>query len=119
MYAQIFLGLVAAQDRTISEAQRARVITAINNQDADFLRGLERYRTSAGPLLEDDDKLGALLYFFSFGHQVFQHSVLQIAALLSMTNEYLRVIPAINKITDNNNKFFMSTISKQEGYTFA
>ena len=69
--------------------------------------------------MEDDDKLMALLNFFSFGHQVFQHSVLQTAALLSMTNEYLRVIPAINRITDNSNKLIMSKISKQEGYTFA
>ena len=96
IYAQIFLGLAAAQDRTRSEAQRARVIAAINNRDADFLRGLERYRTSAGPLVEDDDKLMALLNFFSFGHQVFQHTVLQTAALNSVTDEYLRIIPVIN-----------------------
>ena len=93
------------------------MIAAINNRDPDFLRGLERYRTSEGPLLEDNDKLEALLNFFTYGRQVFQHCVLQTGALLRMTNEYLRVIPAINRITDNSSKLIMLTITKQEGYT--
>ena len=119
LYGSIFLGLAASPDRTRAAAQQARVIDAINNRDPDFLRGLERYRVSEGPLVEDNDKLMALLNFFTYGRQIFQHCVLQTGALLRMTNEFLRIFPAINRITDYSNKLIMSTITKQEGYTFA
>ena len=119
IYAQTFLGLAATPERTRSEATRARVVAAIDDRGGDFLRGLERYRTSAGPIVEDDDKLMALLNFFSFGHQVFQHTVLHTAALNSVTAEYLKIIPVINQINDNSNKLILSKISKQDGYTFA
>ena len=119
IYAQTFLGLAATPERTRSEATRARVVAAINDRGGDFLRGLERYRTSAGPIVEDDDKLMALLNFFSFGHQVFQYTLLHTAALNNVTAEYLKIIPVINQINDNSNKLILSKISKQDGYTFA
>ena len=95
------------------------MVAAINERGGDFLRGLERYRTSAGPIVEDDDKLMALLNFFSFGHTVFQYTLLHTAALNNVTAEYLKIIPVINQINDNSNKLILSKISKQDGYTFA
>jgi len=112
LYGSIFLGLAASQDRTRAAAQQARVIDAINNLGPDFLRVLERYRVSEGPLVEDQDKFMVLLNFFSYSHQIFQHCVLQTGSLLRMTNEFLRIYPAINRITDYNNKLIMSTITK-------
>ena len=35
-----------------------------------------------------------------------------------MTDEFLRIYPEINKITDYNNRLIMSSITKQDGYTF-
>ena len=63
IYAQTFLGLAAAPERTRSEATKARVVAAINERGGDFLRGLERYRLSADPIVKDDEKLMALLNF--------------------------------------------------------
>ena len=117
IYAQTFLGLAAAPERTRSEATKARVVAAINERGDDFLRGLERYRLSADPIVEDDDKLMALLNFFSFGHTVFQYTLLQTAALNNLTAEYLKIIPIINRINDNSNKLILSKISKQDGYS--
>ena len=74
---------------------------------------------SAGPIVEDDDKLMALLNFFSFGYTVFQYTLLHTAALNSVTAEYLKIIPVINQINDHSNKLILSKISKQDGYTFA
>ena len=104
IYGSIFLGLAASTDRTRAAAQQARVIDLITNLGPDFLRGLERYRVSEAPLVEDQDKFVALLNFFQYGHQIFQHCVLQTAALLRMTDEFLRIYPEINKITDYNNR---------------
>ena len=42
--AQTFLGLASASERTRSEANKTRVIAAIDAQGGDFIRGLERYR---------------------------------------------------------------------------
>ena len=76
IYAQTFLGLASASERTRSEATKARVVAAIDARGDDFLRGLERYRLSVDPIVEDDQKLMALLNFFSFGHTVFQFTLL-------------------------------------------
>ncbi|MEL6804089.1 MAG: hypothetical protein AAFO91_09940 [Bacteroidota bacterium] len=119
IYAQTFLGLASASERTRSEATKARVVAAIDARGDDFLRGLERYRLSVDPIVEDDEKLMALLNFFSFGHTVFQFTLLQTAALNNLTAEYLKIIPVINRINDNSNKLILSKISKQDGYSFA
>ena len=117
--AQTFLGLASASERTRSEATKARVVAAIDARGDDFLPGLERYRLSVDPIVEDDEKLMALLNFFSFGHTVFQFTLLQTAALNNLTAEYLKIIPVINRINDNSNKLILSKISKQDGYSFA
>ena len=65
-----------------------------------FLTWAREVPTSAGPIVEDDDKLMARLNFFSFGHQVFQYTLLHTAALNSVTAEYLKIIPVINQIND-------------------
>ena len=91
----------------------------IDARGDDFLRGLERYRLSVDPIVEDDQKLMALLNFFAFGHTVFQFTLLQNAALNTLTVEYLKIIPVINRINDNSNKLILSKISKQDGYRFA
>ena len=90
--AQTFLGLASTSERTISEANKARVVAAIDARGDDFLRGLERYRLTADPIVEDDQKLIALHNFFAFGHTIFQFSLLQTAALNTMTVEYLKII---------------------------
>ena len=61
----------------------------------------------------------ALQIFFDFGHTVYQFTFLQTAALNSMSAEYLKILPLINKINDNSNKLILSKISKGEGYLFA
>ena len=118
IHGSLFFGLAASTGSTRAAAQQNRVIDAINGLGPDFLRGLGRYRVSQAPLVEDPDKYVALLNFFQFGHQIFQHSILQTAALLRMTDEYLKIYPEINKITDFNNRLIMSDITKAEGYTF-
>ena len=118
IHGSLFFGLAASTGSTRAAAQQNRVIDAINGLGPDFLRGLGRYRVSQAPLVEDPDKYVALLNFFQFGHQIFQHSILHTAALLRMTDEYLKIYPEINKITDFNNRLIMSDITKAEGYTF-
>ena len=94
-------------------------MAAIDARGDDFLRGLERYRLSADPNVEDDQKLMALLNFFAFGHTVFQFTLLQNAALNTLAVEYLKIIPVINRISDNSNRLILSKISEQDGYQFA
>ena len=94
-------------------------MAAIDARGVDFIRGLECYRLTADPIIEDDQKLMALQNFFAFGHTFFQFSLLQTAALNTLSNEYLKIIPVINRINDNSNKLILSKISKQEGYRFA
>ena len=60
--AQIFLGLASASERT-------RVIAAVNARGDDFLRGLERYRTTPERLESDDQKITALQNYFDFGQK--------------------------------------------------
>ena len=91
--AQVFLGVASVTERTRSEANKARVVAKIDAKGDDFLRGLERYRLGADPITEDDQKLTALQKFFALGHQIFQFSLLQIAALNSMINKYFKIIP--------------------------
>ena len=55
-HAQIFLGLASASERTSSEANKSRVIAAINARGDNFFRGLERYRTTSERLESDDKK---------------------------------------------------------------
>ena len=114
----MFLRVASVTKRTRSEANNVRVVAAIDAKGDDFLRGLERYRFGAGPITEDDQKLTALQNFFAFGHKIFQFSLLKNAALNSMVNEYLRIIPNINKINANSNRLILSKISKQDGYVF-
>ena len=90
--AQTFLGLASASERMRSEVNKARVVAAIDARGEEFLRGLERYRLTADPITEDDQKLMALQNFFAFGHTIFQFSLLQTAALNTMTVEYLKII---------------------------
>ena len=47
MNAQTILSIASEVERTRSEANRARVIAAINAKGEGFLRGLERYRLGA------------------------------------------------------------------------
>ena len=103
-HAQIFLGLASASERTRSEANKTRVVAAIDAHGDNFFRGLERYRTTPDRLESDDQKIMALQNFFDFGHTVYQFSFLQTAALNSMSVEYLKNLPLINKINDNSNK---------------
>ena len=64
--AQTFLWLASASKRTRSEANKTRVVAAIDARGGDFIRGLERYRLTPDPLVNDDQKLMALQNFFYF-----------------------------------------------------
>ena len=55
-HAQIFLGLSSASERMLSEANKTRVVAAIDERGGDFIRGLERYRLTPDPLTNDDKK---------------------------------------------------------------
>ena len=70
-------------------------------------------------MVEDPDIYVALSNFFQFGHQILQHAILHTAALLQMTDEYLKIYPEINKITDFNDRLIMNDITKAEGYTLS
>ena len=91
IHGSLVFGLAASTGPTRAAAQQQRVIDAINGLGPDFLRGLGRYRVAQAPLVEDPDKYVALLNFFQFGHQILQHSILHTAALLRMTDEYLKI----------------------------
>ena len=65
--AQTILGLASEVERTRSEANKTRVVNAINGRGERFLRGLERYRTTADRVETDDQKITALLNYFDFG----------------------------------------------------
>ena len=117
--AQTFLRLASASERTRSEANKTQVVAAIDARGGDFIRGLERYRLTPDPIISDDQKLTALQNFFTFGHAIYQFTLLQTAALNSMSTEYLKILPFINRINDNSNKLILSKITKQEGYRFA
>ena len=80
---------------------------------------MERYRLTPAPIVNDAQKLMALQNFFAFGHTIYQFTLLQTAALNSMSSEYLKILPLINRINDNSNKLILSKITKQEGYRFA
>ena len=67
--AQIFLGLASASERTCSEANKTRVIAAVNARGDGFLRGLERYRTTPERLESNDQKITALQNYFDFGQK--------------------------------------------------
>ena len=54
---QTFLRLASASERTRSEANKTRVVAAIDARGVDFIRGLERYRLTADLIVEDDQKL--------------------------------------------------------------
>ena len=112
--AQTFLRLASISERTHSEANKTRVVAAIDARGVDFIRGLEHYRLTADPIVNDDQKLMALQNFFAFGHTIFQFTLFQTAALNSMSSEYLKIIPLINRINDNSDKLVLSKISKQE-----
>ena len=117
--AQTILGLASTVERTRSEANKTRVVNAINGRGEPFLRGLERYRTTADRVETDDQKITALLNYFDFGTQIYQFDFLKTASLNSMCTEYLRTLPLINKIDDFSNKLIFSKISKADAYTFA
>ena len=95
------------------------VVYAINGRGDPFLRGLERYRSTANRIENDDQKITALLNYFDFGKQIYQFDFLKTASLNSMCDEYLRILPLINKIDDFSNKLILSKISKEDAYTFA
>ena len=69
--AQTFLGLASASERTRSEANKTRVVAAIDARGGEFIRGLERYRLTPDRLENDDQKLVALQNFFDFGFTVY------------------------------------------------
>ena len=71
MNAQTILSLASEVERTRSEANRARVIAAINAKSEGFLRGLERYRLGAARIESDNQKMDAILNFFYYGKQIF------------------------------------------------
>ena len=95
------------------------MVNAINGRGESFLRGLERYRTTADRIENNDQKITALLNYFDFGKQIYQFDFLKTASLNSMCDEYLRALPLINKIDDFSNKLILSKISKEDAYTFA
>ena len=113
--AQTILGLASTSERTRSEANKTRVIAAVNARGEGFLRGLERYRTTAERIENDDQKITALLNYFDFGQKIYQFTFLKTASLNTM---YLRILPLVNKIDDYSNKLILSKISKEEGYFF-
>ena len=117
--AQNFLGLDSASKQTRSEANKTRVIAAVNARGDEFLRGLERYRTTPERLESDDQKITALQNYFDFGQKIYQFSFLQTAALNTMCEEYLKILLLVNRIDDHTNKLILSKISKEEGYLFA
>ena len=63
MNAQIILSLASEVERTRSEANRTRVIAAIDAKGEGFLRGLERYRLGAARIESDNQKMDAILNF--------------------------------------------------------
>ena len=109
----------SASERTRSEANKTRVIAAVNALGDNFVRGLERYKITPERLESDDQKITALQNFFDFGQKIYQFSFLQTAALNTMCEEYLKILPLVNKIDDFSNKLILSKISKEEGYSFA
>ena len=119
MNAQTILGIASEVERTRSEANRARVIAAINAKGEGFLHGLERYRLGAAPIQSDNQKMDAILNFFAYGKQICQHDLLRTSALNVICNEYLRALPLINGLDDTSNKLILSKISKSEAYAFA
>ena len=64
MNAQTILSIASEVERTRSEANRARVIAAINAKGEGFLRGLERYRLGVARIESDNQKMDAILNFF-------------------------------------------------------
>ena len=81
--AQTILGLASEVERTRSETNKVRVVNAINGRGEPFLRGLERYRTTAHRVKTDDQKITALLNYFDFGKQIYQFDFLRTASLIS------------------------------------
>ena len=69
--AQTILGLASEVERARSETNKVRVVNAINGRGERFLRGLERYRTTADRVETDDQKITALLNYFDFGKQIY------------------------------------------------
>ena len=69
--AQTILSLALEVEKTRSETNKVRVVNAINGSGDQFLRGLERYRTTADRVETDDQKITALLNYFDFGKQIY------------------------------------------------
>ena len=86
--AQTILGLASTSERTRSEANKTRVIAAVNARGEGFLRGLERYRTTAERIENYDQKITALLNYFDFGQKIYQFTFLKTASLNTMCEEY-------------------------------
>ena len=105
--AKTILGLASTSERTRSEANKTRVIAAVNARGDGFLRGLERYRTTPERLESDDQKITALQNYFEFGQKIYQFSFLQTAASNTMCEEYLKILPLVNKIDDYSNKLIL------------
>ena len=107
----VYLGLASFTERTRSEVNKARIIAAIDAKGQDFLLALEWYRVGQEPITENDQKLTALQNYFAFGHKICQYTQLEASALNLMIEEYLKIIPTVDKINGNCNKLILSKLS--------
>ena len=72
-----------------------------SEEGPEFFLALECYREGQEPITKNDQKLIAIQNFFSFGFKIYQYAHLQVFSLNTMVDKYLKFIPVVNKINNN------------------